>query len=98
MKKLTDLEIAIKLEEIEREQENTLEEASENYAEQYKYIGGKISFKRGAKWEAKRRYSEEEVKQMLIDCCGEVSCEDGLLAGKTPVELYKWIDEQFKKK
>jgi hypothetical protein len=52
----------------------------------------------GVKWQQKRRYSEEEVKQMLIDCCGEVSCEDGLLAGKTPVELYKWIDEKFKKK
>lgn len=48
--------------------------------------------------QAERMYSEEDVKQMLIDCCGEVSCEDGVLVGKTPVELYKWIDEQFKKK
>jgi hypothetical protein len=45
-----------------------------------------------------KMYSEEEVKQMLIDCCGEVYCEDGTLMGKTPVELYKWIDKQFKKK
>ena len=50
------------------------------------------------KWQQERSYSEEEVKQMLIDCCGEVSCEDGVLIGKTPVELYNWIDEKFKNK
>jgi hypothetical protein len=39
----------------------------------------------------KDSYSKEEVKQLLIDCCGEVSASDGKLLGKTPVELYKWI-------
>ena len=55
-------------------------------------------FEKGAKWQQERMYSEEEVKQMLIECCGEVSCEDGVLMGKTPVELFKWIDQKFKKK
>ena len=86
----------------------TLEEADEiaKFAEK-KYLKRldnfeKVDFKdgvfEGAKWQQERSYSEEEVKQMLIDCCGEVSCEDGTLMGKTPVELYKWIDKQFKKK
>jgi len=34
--------------------------------------------------------------QDLIDCCGEVSCEDGTLVGKTPAELYKWIENKKK--
>lgn len=40
----------------------------------------------------------EEVKQMLIECCSEVSCEDGVLVGKSSAELVKWIDTKFKKK
>jgi hypothetical protein len=41
--------------------------------------------------------SVEQVKDLLIECCGEVSCEDGLLVGKTPTELYLWIENKFKK-
>jgi hypothetical protein len=86
--------------------QETLEEAAERYAT------GKSSsdvfkkahirdFIEGAKWQQeqdKNKFSVEEVKQMLIDCCGEVSCEDGVLLGKTIEELYCWIDEQFKNK
>jgi hypothetical protein len=43
----------------------------------------------------KDSYSREEVKQLLLDCCGEVSASDGKLLGKTPVELYKWIEENL---
>jgi hypothetical protein len=51
-----------------------------------------------AKWQAKRMYSEEEVRHLLIECCGEVSCEDGTLLGKTPDDLANWIDIKLKKK
>jgi hypothetical protein len=82
--------------------QETLEEAAEriayNSTEENKGFPSIKMFIQGAKWQQERMYSEEEVKQMLIDCCGEVYCEDGTLMGKTPVELYKWIDKQFKKK
>lgn len=40
----------------------------------------------------KDSWNREEVKQLLIDCCSEVSCEDGKLLGKEPNDLYKWIE------
>ena len=43
----------------------------------------------------KDSYSREEVVKLLVDCCGEVSCEDGKLLGKNPEELYKWIEENL---
>ena len=33
--------------------------------------------------------------KLLLDSCGEVSCEDGKLLGKSPEELYKWIEENL---
>lgn len=39
--------------------------------------------------------SREEVEKLLIECCGEISCEDGKLLGKSPEELYKWIEENL---
>ena len=44
---------------------------------------------------AKDGYTREEVVKLLVDCCGEVSCEDGKLLGKNPEELYKWIEENL---
>lgn len=41
----------------------------------------------------KDSWNREEVKQLLIDCCGEVSCEDGKLLGKGPAELIRWIEK-----
>ena len=72
-KQLTDLEIAIKLEEIEREEYQSVKD-----------------FSRGAKWQAKRMYSEEEVLNILYK-----HTED-LLAGKK-ITLEQWF-EQYKKK
>ena len=43
----------------------------------------------------KDSYTREEVVKLLVDCCGEVSCEDGKLLGKSPEELYKWIEENL---
>lgn len=69
-KELTDLEIAIKLEEIEKEQpkQETIEEAFSKT-----YFANKISFNSdigkafelGAKYQAERMYSEEEVLELL---------------------------------
>ena len=39
--------------------------------------------------------SREGVEKLLIECCGEISCEDGKLLGKSPEELYKWIEENL---
>jgi hypothetical protein len=69
-KQLTDLEIAIKLEEIDREEYQSVKD-----------------FSRGAKWQAKRMYSEEEVIKIV-----EKSRETGLTAE------YLLLTKQFKKK
>lgn len=55
----------------------------------------------GAKWQQeqdKNKYSEEEVKNLLIECCGEISCEDGILVGKFPEELAEWIDKKLEER
>ena len=109
-KQLTDLEIAMKLEEIEREdlkQETTgkkfyesadavitvskqlteLEVAiklEEIDREEYQSVK---DFSRGAKWQAKRMYSEEEVLQLLLRLQQTESYDN----------LYDWF-EQYKKK
>ena len=69
-KQLTELEVAIKLEEIDREEYQSVKD-----------------FSRGAKWQAKRMYSEEEVIKIV-----EKSRETGLTAE------YLLLTEQFKKK
>lgn len=38
---------------------------------------------------------KKEVEQLIINCCGEVSCEDGTLIGKSPEELVKWIKQNL---
>jgi hypothetical protein len=128
-KQLTDLEIAMKLEEIEREdlkqettgkkfyesadavitvhRQETLEEEAEKYSREVWGVyyddvhpdiaitqtQGEISvkdFSRGAKWQARRMYNEEEVLNILYK-----HTED-LLAGKKII-LEQWF-EQYKKK
>jgi hypothetical protein len=70
----------------EEKQETTLEEK----AEEYEYTDGIYGFKAGAKWQAKRMYTEEEVKQIIEATLIEHS--DFVLA-----DIPKWF-EQFKKK
>jgi hypothetical protein len=56
-----------------KNKQETLEEAAENYAVQYLIedeqeidsVNRKQSFKEGAKWQAERMYSEEEVLELL---------------------------------
>ena len=64
----------------------TIEEA----AEQFEYTNGIYGFKEGVKWQAKRMYSEEEVKQIIDATLIEYS--DFVLA-----DIQEWF-EQFKKK
>jgi hypothetical protein len=70
----------------EEKQETTLEEK----AEEYEYTDGIYGFKAGAKWQAKRMYTEEEVKQIIEATLIEYS--DFVLA-----DIPEWY-EQFKKK
>jgi len=74
----------------------TLEEAAENYANDCTLVSEAASYEAfiaGAKWQAERMYSEEEVYQLLYDLSGQV------LNNKVsnPKLLEKWF-EQFKKK
>lgn len=39
-------------------------------------------------------YTADQVKALIQECCGEVYCEDGTLKGKSPAELYKWIESK----
>lgn len=85
----------------EREQQETLEEASFRFYPEDEQWTDRHIFTLGAKWQQEQdrnKYSEEEVRNLLIECCGEVSCEDGTLVGKSPAELVEWIDTKFKKK
>jgi hypothetical protein len=68
----------------------TLQEAAEKYAKQFDYAedsSPQLDFIEGAKWQAERMYSEEEVIAIV-----EKSRETGLTAE------YLLLTEQFKKK
>lgn len=109
-KQLTDLEIAMKLEEIEREdlkqettgkefyesadavitvsKQETFEEVANNWIKNTsEFLSVKNGFMAGAKWQAERMYSEEEVIKIV-----EKSRETGLTAE------YLLLTKQFKKK
>jgi thiol-disulfide isomerase/thioredoxin len=87
-------------EEYEEEpKQETLEEAAENYAVQYLIedeqeidsVNRKQSFKAGAKWQAERMYSEEEVIDLLV----EMNSWPTTFEGKE--DITEWLN-QFKKK
>ena len=74
----------------EKPKQETLEEAAENkYGLSDKYWKDRIGFVHGAKWQAERMYSEEEVKQIIEATLIEYS--DFVLA-----DIQEWF-EQFKK-
>lgn len=41
----------------------------------------------------KNNWTKDEVIELLVQCCSEISCEDGELLGKTPIELYNWLNK-----
>ena len=94
----------------------TLEEAAEKYLQEWRLVNNihlsnvihaercKNDFIAGAKWQAERMYSEEEVEEII-----KLSCEEGMLIQRTindKVKIPYWrikdftirIFEQFKKK
>ena len=108
-KQLTDLEIAMKLEEIDIEEnkQETLEEEAEKYSRDVWGVyyddvhpdiaitqtQGEISvkdFSRGAKWQARRMYSEEEVLEIIR----QYALEEHLITSSKPDIWFK----QYKKK
>jgi hypothetical protein len=76
----------------ESKQETTLEEAAENYADQYTWIrdfDAYTDFIAGAKWMQERMYSEEDMK---------LSFETGRNFQLTGEDNFNELIEQFKKK
>jgi hypothetical protein len=89
-------EILIEMERLEKEEpkQETLEEAAIKYATNhgmmaYVFPEKRESFIDGAKWQAERMYSEEDIKQAYLDGCR--------IKLTNPYHLDKWF-EQFKKK
>jgi hypothetical protein len=64
------------------QQENTLEEAADKYSKELTQV---VAFFEGAKWQAARMYSEEEVLDVIVTCNPSVT------------QAKKWFN-QFKKK
>ena len=64
-------------------------------AEEFEYTNGTYGFKEGAKWQAERMYSEEEVGEILYNAFGEYGKHyDIMLDGALINKLF----EQFKNK
>ena len=85
----------------------TLEEAAENmWLDPIQNLTSKMSFIQGAKWQQQQGYSEEEIKNMLIDMSHYISTKE--LRDNFESEYSEWIRkrdwfinylfEQFKKK
>ena len=74
----------------------TIEEAAQKYVEVGIYLNEaekqqtEIAFYEGAKWQAKRMYSEEEVREILWEYIKPQSTSEGI--------LLDGFLEQFKKK
>jgi hypothetical protein len=77
--------------------QETLEEAAENYAKQFDWAEDSspcVDFKEGAKWQAERSYSEEEVILLLQKYRVALSAGETPNLGDTTSNWFK----QFKKK
>ena len=79
----------------------TLEEAAERlcpikgeYFDKEFYMVRRIAFIEGAKWQAERMYSEEEVLELIKNREDYMDSEDNILDYQT---IKEWF-EQFKKK
>jgi hypothetical protein len=80
------MEMKIHLIPKNKPKEDTIEEAAINYANYNEQIKKAVqeAVKFGAKWQAERMFSEEEVRQMLWELFGSEKYIDGII-------------EQFKK-
>jgi hypothetical protein len=84
------------------DKQETLEEAAENYAVQFLLedeqetdsANRKQAFKKGAKWQQERMYSEEDLKEAFKSCYTPFSFDR---IGDLEQDFNKWF-EQFKNK
>ena len=79
----------------EEPKHGTLEEAAERYSEGWGENDDVISFIAGAKWQAERMYSEEEVYRKLHNLMTDIKLYGVVI--NDDIDLKKWF-EQFKKK
>jgi hypothetical protein len=98
---------ALKLPKETPKQKTTLEEAAERYLQEWRLLNNihlsnpihaercKNDFKAGAKWQAEKMYSEEEVLVKLYECLGHFAYQHNIVINGN--EIDKWF-EQFKKK
>lgn len=77
---------------MENKQE-TLEEAAEKYENKDQHQRSKLDFIEGAKWQAERMYSEEDMKSAI-----KIALYYWTKNANTETEAIKDIFEQFKKK
>jgi hypothetical protein len=80
--------------------EETLEESAESYAKPFDNRFWVVAaFKEGAKWQAERMYSEEDVEPLLNSLKYFTDrVESGTVKSKTTYKMYKEVLYQFKKK
>jgi len=95
-KQLTDLEIAVKLQEIESEEpkQETLEEVAERLYSGVDRQVDRMLFIAGAKFQAERMYSEEDLREAYKACYTPFSFDR---IGDLDKDFSVWF-EQFKKK
>jgi hypothetical protein len=91
----------------EEPKQETLEEVAKKYSENWEEITGldyenvipsevnKLDFINGAKWQAERMYSEEEVKKLLISCKNKFSGGD-LEDYHSDSEVIEWFKKEIK--
>jgi hypothetical protein len=83
----------------EEPKQETLEEAAEKYAKQFDYAedsSPQLDFIEGAKWQAERMYSEEEVLDMMFELLNQKKEECCIT--NTRDSIVRKVFEQFKKK
>jgi hypothetical protein len=78
------------------ENKETLEEAAENFVNSTRLRNYKVLFIEGAKWQAKRMYSEEDMKECWYAACA-YSIGSHKEFKQTHPNFKEWF-EQFKKK
>ena len=63
--------------------------------ENFQLLGHRKSFIKGAKWQAEKMYSEEEVEDLIYKVCGTVARLQGIILNGNHIDT---AYEQFKKK
>jgi hypothetical protein len=83
--------------------QETLEEAAEDYAKQFsdEYSSSEIDFIAGAKWQAERMFSEEDMKDYALKCVSTYLFNGDFISDNLRISIVENNNkqfEQFKKK